>query len=101
MTSKSNSAEIAKDKMQSGQMTADQANVYMVQLEGFRLITGKMHGSVRKALNEAVKRGELGHIKKEGLKPEAYHHINGRANALEAREAHFKAALESIKNIYA
>lgn len=82
--------------MQQGKMTAAEANVLMVQMEGVRLVTGRLMADVRKALNAAVKAGELGHIKKEGLKPEAYHHKNARAKALEARN---RAAADSVKSI--
>lgn len=80
-----NALEIATNKMQLGEITADQANVLIVQIMGVRLITTRLTADVRKALNAAVKSGELGHIKKEGKMPEAYHHKNGRARALEAR----------------
>lgn len=83
-----NALEIASDKMQQGLITADQANLLIVQMMGVRLITTRIPADVRKALNAAVKSGELGHIKKEGTMPEAYHHKNGRARALEARNEH-------------
>ena len=41
-------------------------------------------------------RGELGHLKKEGLKPEAYFHTNARANAIRERN---KIALEKAESI--
>lgn len=96
MTSYQNAVEYAQDQMQQGKITADEANVLIVQMMGVRVIRGKMIGSVRKALNEAVKNGELGHIKKDGLKPEVYHHKNARATALVTRE---NIALQSIKVI--
>jgi hypothetical protein len=96
MTSRQNILDHVTDQMQQGKMSAAEANVLMVQAEGVRLITGRVIADVRKALNAAVKAGELGHIKKEGLKPEAYHHKNARGKAIEARN---RAAAESVKSI--
>lgn len=96
MTSRQNIIDHVTDQMQQGKMSAAEANVLMVQAEGVRLITGKVMADVRKALNAAVKAGELGHIKKDGLKPEAYHHKNARAKALEARN---RAAADSVRSI--
>ncbi|WP_343302889.1 hypothetical protein AAHN97_15185 [Chitinophaga niabensis] len=101
MPSRQTAIEYATDQLQQGNITADQANVMAVQIEGVRVICGKVPSSVRKALNAAVKAGELGHIKKEGLKPEVYHHKNARANALEERERVFRRAIESIKGVFA
>jgi hypothetical protein len=50
-----------------------------------------MPAPVRKVLNLAVKGGELGHIKKDGRKPEAYYHksfeylVSGERNSHERR----------------
>lgn len=96
MTSNKNIIDHVTDQMQQGKLSAAEANVLMVQMEGVRLITGRVMADVRKALNAAVKTGELGHIKKDGLKPEAYHHKNARAKALEARN---RAAADSVKSI--
>lgn len=100
MHSYQNALEIATDKMQQGLITADQANVLVVQMMGVRVIT-KIPADVRKALNAAVKVGELGHIKKEGLKPEVYHHKNARAKALEIREREIREALSILSKAFA
>lgn len=55
-------------------MTTDQKNVSMVLVKRFELVTCKIPAAVRRALNEAVKAGTLGHIKKDGHKAEAYFH---------------------------
>ena len=101
MTSKQNILEHVTDQMQQGNLSAAQANVLMVQMEGVRIVTGKMPADVRKALNSAVKAGELGHIKKEGLKPESYHHKNARARALEEREREMRNALFTLSKVFA
>jgi len=99
MTSYQNALDHAKDQMQQGKLTAAQANVYIVKMMGVRVINGKIPTDVRRQLNEAVKSGEIGHIKKSGLKPEVYHHKNARCKALEAQRRHELASLEAIKGI--
>jgi hypothetical protein len=96
MHSRNEALVIAQEEVRKGTMTTAQANVYMVQLEGVRVVTGKISADVRAALNAAVKSGELGHIKKDGLLPEVYHHKNGKANAITMRR---KVALESVEAI--
>lgn len=83
--SRQNDIEHLKDLMQRGEMTADQANVQMVRNERLRLVISGLPASVRKALNAAVKTGELGHLKKEGHKPECYFHPTFKYLAVEAR----------------
>jgi hypothetical protein len=99
MTSFEEAIIIAKNKVQIGEITTDQANVLAVQIAGVRLIHGSVPSSVRKALNAAVKLGELGHIRKDGLSPEAYHHKNARARALDERARVFRDSLERIKGV--
>jgi len=101
MHSTTNSRIIATEKMKRGEITADQANVLMVQLEGVRVIRAKLMANVRRALNQAVKNKELGHIKKDGLKPEVYHHINARATAIEIREREMREKLGRLSNVFA
>jgi hypothetical protein len=50
------------------------ANVEKVRAKRVWLVRNRLSRGVRKALNDAVKRGELGHLKKDGHKPEAYFH---------------------------
>lgn len=100
MHSFQNALEIALNKIQMGEINADQANVLIVQMMGVRVVT-KIPADIRKSLNAAVKAGELGHIKKEGLKPEVYHHKNARAKALEIREREEREAKLNLLKIYA
>ncbi|SDS78109.1 hypothetical protein SAMN05216496_2407 [Pseudomonas sp. Z003-0.4C(8344-21)] len=69
-----NDIEHLQDLMQKGELTADQANVQMVRNERFRMVVNSLPASLRKALNAAVRSGELGHMKKDGHKPECYFH---------------------------
>lgn len=89
------------DMVQQGKMTADEANVYQVRMDRVRLVTGRMPLDVRRALNAAAKRGELGHKKKDGHKPEAYYHpafefmVNGE------RMNHERAVLRALAGVMA
>lgn len=101
MTDFETALKIAMDKMQIGEINVDQANVLAVQIAGVRILSNTVPSQVRKALNQAVKSGELGHIKKEGLRPEVYHHVNSRGRALDERERIYRARLESLKGVFA
>lgn len=74
------------NKMDAGLIGPDEANVLLVQVEGVRIVRNRMPRQVRRALNDAVKKGALGHMKKDGHKPEAYYHINARADAVAERD---------------
>lgn len=74
-------------------------NVSVTRMMGVRLIRSSIPLAVRKELNQAVKAGTLGHLKKDGLKPEAYFHPNGRANAIDARSRAAMEAIESIRKV--
>lgn len=93
--------QYGQEEMRMGRMDAAQANVYMVQLQGVHVVIGKLGKDVRKALNEAVKSGNLGHIKGNGLMPEAYHHKNARANALVAIREVYNQRLNNLKGTFA
>ena len=80
-----NDIETIKDRLHLGEITADQANVEMVRSDRFRMVINSLPASVRKALNAAVKTGELGHMKKECHKPECYYHPTFKYLAIEAR----------------
>jgi hypothetical protein len=76
-------------------------NAMVVQLMGAKLIRSRMPSEVRKEMMDAVKQGKLGHIKKEGLRPEAFHHPNARAHALDLRAEAFRQAVDAIKKTLA
>lgn len=83
-----NDIESLKDLMGRGQMTAAQANVELVRIQRFRLVTNTLPQDVRRALNQAVKAGALGHMKKDGHKPECYFHPTFEFLANSARRQH-------------
>ena len=86
------------DQVDQGLVTVDDANVQMVLNERFRLV-GKMPRTVRTALNAAVKAGTLGHLKKDGLKPEAYFHPTFEYLAVAARNEKARAGVEAMLKI--
>jgi len=92
-----NNLERLLDQRDQGKITVDDANVQLVLQERFRVVH-KLPASVRKALNAAVKDGRLGHMKKDGIKPEVYYHPTFKYLAIEERNKHvyaLKRALES------
>jgi hypothetical protein len=94
-----NAIEYAKDKAHVNNTSIINANVLAIQIQGVRIINGKIPMEVRKILNEAVKNRQLGHLKKDGLLPECYHHINGRARAIEERNRIAYGSIDAIKKI--
>ena len=82
--------------METKGLSADDANIELIRNNGVRLINGKIPMQTRRALNSAVKDNRLGHLKRDGLMPEAYFHPNSRAIAREMRR---KEAIEGIEAI--
>ena len=69
-----NNMEHIKDLLGRGCISISEANVMMVRAERVRLIQNSVPRDIRKYLNDAVKSGELCHMKKDGHKPECYYH---------------------------
>ena len=90
-----NDIENLIDLFQRGIITADQANVEKVRMKRVQVVT-KLPADVRKALNAAVKSGELSHKKRDGKKPEVYYHpsFEHLANAERSR-----VEMETLKAI--
>lgn len=85
MMSQSEAIKTAIGAAELGKIDHNKRNVYVVQLMGVRVVE-RIPREVRAELNCAVKAGEIGHIPKDGLRPECYHHKNARGNALELRD---------------
>lgn len=96
-----NDREYLMDSARNGDLTADQANVEMVKMQRVRLVTGRVPAQVRKALNAAVKCGELGHMKKDGHKPEAYYHPTFDYLAREERAKHERSVFDALAGVVA
>lgn len=69
-------------------------NVEQILCQATRVVRGKIPSSVRAELRAAVKAGALGHLKKDGLKPEVFFHPDHKngAKELQAREAAYSVA---------
>lgn len=93
-----NDMENIIERVREGSLTVDQANVEMVRNQRVSLV-GKLPASVRRALNEAVKRGELGHMKKDGHKPEAYFHPTFEYLAKAERAEHERQVKRALLSI--
>ena len=87
MMSRSTALEIAQGMHEKGECEFG-PNVEIVLLVGVELVTASMPREVRKQMSAAVKAGKLGHLKKEGHKPEAYFHPNSRQEAIHQRNKH-------------
>lgn len=93
--SKQNDIEHIKDQLDRGLITASQANVQMVKNERVRVVT-KLTRDVRSALNEAVKKGELAHMKKNDNKPEVYYHPDFKYLAVKARREKERKIIDAL-----
>jgi len=85
--SRQNNIEHVRDMIDQGKMTVMEGNVQLILDQRFRLIKNSIPRDIRKALNEAVKKGILGHKKKDGHKPECYYHPTFEYLANAARNA--------------
>lgn len=94
-----NDLERIQDKLHLGLISLDEANVEMVKCQRVRLITSRLPASVRKSLNNAVKDGVLGHMKKDNYKPECYYFKPFKHLANQARTEAHNNFIESLTNI--
>jgi len=101
MELKQNDRERLQDLVQRGEITADQANIEKIRMQRVQLVTGRIPAQVRKALNDAVKRGELRHMKRDGRKPEAYYHPTFESFAKHERCEHERSIIKALARIVA
>lgn len=71
-------------------------NVANILCGGTRVIRGRVPAEVRAQLRAAVKAGVLGHLAKDGLKPEIFFHPSHKNGAIEIQQRY---ALVDIANI--
>ncbi|MCE2762857.1 MAG: hypothetical protein LW713_17940 [Acetobacteraceae bacterium] len=90
--------QYAKGLTDKGMTVAD-ANVALVRMEGIRIVKARMPRDVRAALMAGVVDGRLGHLPKDGLKPEAFFHPNSIWKAKEARQKEENTAVRAIAAI--
>lgn len=94
-----NDFETIKDRLDRGLITADQANVEMVLARRIVLVTSRLPANIRGAYNAAVKAGELGHVKKDGHKPEAYFHPTFQYLVAGERNAYAASVLRAVASV--
>ena len=99
MKLKQNDLEHLIDMVQRGEMTADQANVKKILYQRVLLVTCRITAQVRKALNEAVRNGELGHVKKNRHMPEAYFNPTFEYLVAGERKAHERQILAAVGRV--
>lgn len=75
-------------------------NVRLIINQKYRQIQNKIPMKVRKELNQAVKNGILGHIKKDGLCLECYYFINCKDEAINAVYNRVEEGLKNIAKVY-
>ena len=101
MDLKQNDFETIKDLRHRGEITLDQAHVMMVRARRVLLVTSSIPADVRRALNTALKSGELARMKKEGRKPEAYYHPTFSHLARRERAAHESGIAAALAGVVA
>lgn len=101
MSFKQNDREYLQDMVQREVMSADQANVEKVKMARVQLVVRSLPAQVRKALNDAVKRGELARMKKDGRKPEAYYHPTFEHLAKQERNEYERNTLKALASVIA
>lgn len=75
-------------------------NVEQIRFQATRVIVGRVPAEVRKELNAAVRAGWLGHLKKDGLKPEIYFHPDHLHGAIERQNREAAYAVASIAKVF-
>lgn len=90
-----------RERLRAGEINLAYANVEMIRIERFRLITGRVPRDIRALLNAAVKDGRLGHLPKDGHKPEAYFHPSFGYLAKTARNEAQAGAVRAIAQVMA
>lgn len=76
-------------------------NVEQILCQASRVICGRVPLQVRKELNAAVKAGILGHLKKDGLKPEIYFHPDHKHGAIERQNREAEHSVRCIAGVLA
>jgi hypothetical protein len=74
-------------------------NVTAILFHAMRVVRGKIPPQVRRELSTAVKAGVLGHLKKDGLKPEVYFHPDHKHGAIERQKCEALFAVDNIAKV--
>ena len=76
-------------------------NVANILAQASRVVRGRIPQQVRKELMAAVKAGVLGHLKKDGLKPEIFYHPDHKHGAVERQKREAAYAVHCIAGVIA
>ena len=76
-------------------------NVSQILGQGSRVISARIPARVRAELRDAVKDGVLGHLKRDGLKPEVFFHPDRKNEALSRQRTEAEFAIFCVKKILA
>lgn len=74
-------------------------NVTDILIRASRVIRGRIPAQVRKELNAAVKAGALGHLKRDGLKPEIFFHPDHLHGAVERQKREAAYSVQCIATV--
>lgn len=74
-------------------------NVANILVSASRIIRGRVPAQVRAELRAAVKAGVLGHLKKDGLKPEIFFHPAHKNGAIERQNREAEYAVKCIATV--
>lgn len=77
-------------------------NVTNILVAATRVIRSRVPAQVRKELNAAVKAGVLGHLKRDGLKPEIYFHpdhLHGARGRQEREAAYSVSCIAKVMHV--
>ncbi len=76
-------------------------NVTDILCRGSRVITARIPAQVRAQLRAAVKAGVLGHLPKDGLKPEIFFNPDHRHGAIERQKREAEYAIQCVASVIA
>jgi len=76
-------------------------NVEQIRAQATRVVRGRIPAEVRKELRAAVKAGVLGHLRKDGLKPEVFFHPDHKNGAIERQRREAEYAVKCIAGVMA
>lgn len=76
-------------------------NAEQIRCQASRVIRGRMPAEVRRELMDAVAKGFLGRLKKDGLKPEVFFHPDHKNGAIERQRREAEYAVSCVAQVMA
>jgi hypothetical protein len=87
--------------MEDFQADGTRRNVERIRAQATLVVRGRIPAQVRTELREAVKNGWLGHLKKDGLKPEIFFHPDHKHGAIERQKREAEYSIGCIATVIA